>query len=112
MTVLFGPWSLLVIGGLLEMAWALGFKYVRAEHPWWLHGAVYGALAGSMAALFFAMKHLPAGTAYAVWTGIGALGVATLGILVFKEPATLARIGFLTLILIGLVGLKATSGES
>ena len=63
MTSLFGPWTLLVIGGVLEMAWALGFKYVRADHPVWLHGLVYAALAGSMAALFLAMKHLPAGTA-------------------------------------------------
>jgi quaternary ammonium compound-resistance protein SugE len=106
-----GPWTLLVLGGILEMVWALGFKYVRADAPVWQHGGVLIALVGSMVLLVAAMKQLPAGTAYAVWTGIGAIGVATVGILVFKEPATLARVFFLTLILIGLVGLKATSGE-
>ncbi|MEP3073713.1 multidrug efflux SMR transporter [Maricaulis sp.] len=109
---LFGPWTLLVLGGILEMVWALGFKYVGRDAPWWQQGGVVLALIGSMTLLFLAMKQLPAGTAYAVWTGIGALGVATLGILVFKEPATLARIVFLALILIGIIGLKATSGSS
>jgi quaternary ammonium compound-resistance protein SugE len=106
-----GPWTLLVLGGILEMVWAIGFKYVGRDAPFWQQGGVVLALIGSMSFLFLAMKHLPAGTAYAVWTGIGALGVATVGILVFKEPATLARIFFLTLILLGIVGLKATSGE-
>ena len=111
MMALFGPWTLLVLGGILEMVWALGFKYVGRDAPLWQQGGVVLALAGSMTLLFLAMKHLPAGTAYAVWTGIGALGVATVGILVFKEPATLARIVFLALILIGIIGLKATSGS-
>lgn len=106
-----GPWTLLVIGGVLEMAWAIGFKYVGRDSALWLKAGVALALAGSMAALFFAMRQLPAGTAYAVWTGIGAIGVATVGILVFKEPATIARIVFLTLILIGIIGLKATAGS-
>jgi len=105
-----GPWVMLVAGGLLEMAWAIGFKYVGRDAPWWQQAGVGLALAGSMTLLYLAMKQLPAGTAYAVWTGIGAIGVATVGILVFKEPATLARIGFLTLILLGIIGLKATSG--
>lgn len=111
MTGGFGPWTMLVAGGVLEMVWALGFKYVRGDAPWWLHAGVLIALAGSMLLLFLAMKQLPAGTAYAVWTGIGALGVATVGILVFKEPATLARIFFLALILLGIIGLRLTRGE-
>jgi quaternary ammonium compound-resistance protein SugE len=106
-----GPWVLLVLGGILEMVWALGFKYVKDDAPIWQHAGVLIALVGSMVFLIAAMKQLPAGTAYAVWTGIGAIGVATIGILVFKEPATLARIFFLSLILLGLIGLKATSGE-
>ena len=109
MTQLLGPWTLLVIGGVLEMAWAIGFKYVGRDSALWLKGAVVLTLAGSMTALFLAMRQLPAGTAYAVWTGIGAIGVATIGIFVFKEPATVARVCFLALILIGIIGLKATS---
>lgn len=109
---LLGPWTLLVLGGILEMIWAIGFKYAGRDAPLWQQGGVVLALVGSMVFLFMAMKHLPAGTAYAVWTGIGALGVATIGILVFKEPATVARIFFLTLILLGIVGLRATGGES
>lgn len=107
-----GPWTLLVLGGVLEMVWAIGFKYTGRDAPLWQQGGVVLALIGSMALLFLAMKHLPAGTAYAVWTGIGAIGVATVGILVFKEPATIARIGFLALILVGIIGLKATGGQS
>ena len=106
-----GPWTLLAIGGVLEMVWALGFKYVREEAPIWQHGLVLAALAGSMLFLWLAIRDLPAGTAYAVWTGIGAVGVATIGILVFKEPATLMRLGFLALIVVGIAGLKATAGE-
>ena len=106
------PWTLLVLGGVCEMGWALGFKYVRQDAPWWHHAAVLALLAASMALLWTAMKALPAGTAYAVWTGIGALGVATVGILVFNEPATQWRIFFLALILIGIIGLKAVSGET
>ncbi|MFT6460751.1 MAG: quaternary ammonium compound-resistance protein SugE [Maricaulis maris] len=112
MAFLTNPWTLLVLGGICEMGWALGFKYVRSDAPWWQHAAVLAVLAASMALLWVAMKSLPAGTAYAVWTGIGALGVATLGILVFNEPATHMRLFFLALILIGIIGLKAVSGET
>lgn len=109
MAFLTGPWTLLVLGGVFEMAWALGFKYVTRDSPLWQHAAVFAALVASMVLLIAAMKHLPAGTAYAVWTGIGTLGVITIGILVFKEPATLMRIGFLALILIGIIGVRVTS---
>ncbi|MAK64985.1 MAG: hypothetical protein CMF75_09665 [Maricaulis sp.] len=112
MPSLLGPWTLLVIGGVLEMAWAIGFKYVGKDSALRLKAAVGLALAGSMTALFLAMRQLPAGTAYAVWTGIGAIGVATIGIFVFREPATVARVCFLALILVGIIGLKATSSAS
>ena len=112
MPSLLGPWTLLVIGGVLEMAWAIGFTYVGKDSALWLKAAVGLALAGSMTALFLAMRQLPAGTAYAVWTGIGAIGVATIGIFVFREPATVARVCFLALILVGIIGLKATSSAS
>ncbi len=103
-----GAWTLLIIAGLLEIAWALGFKYVWAK-GWGWKAACIVALTASMLLLIRALQSLPAGTAYAVWTGIGAVGVATLGILFFKEPASLMRIACLALILIGIVGLKFSS---
>jgi len=107
-----GPWTLVVIAGLLEIGWALGFKYVGDGAPWFLHAAVYAALVVSFALLIAALKELPAGTAYAVWTGIGATGVAVLGMIFFREPASLARIGFIALIVIGIVGLRLSGGEA
>ena len=111
MAFLTGPWTMLVLGGLLEMVWAIGFKYVKADAPLALKAGVVAALIGSMALLFAAMRHLPAGTAYAVWTGIGAVSVVAVGILVFKEPATMARLAFLALILIGIIGVRMTSSS-
>ena len=100
-----GPWGLLVIAGALEIVWALGFKYLWGRGlPW--KALCIGALVLSMVLLIRALQALPAGTAYAVWTGIGAVGVAVLGILFFKEPATWPRIFFIALILAGIVGLK------
>lgn len=107
-----GPWTLLVMGGVLEMVWALGFKYVKGDAPWWQHAGVLLALVGSMVLLIAAMRHLPAGTSYAVWTGIGTVGVAVIGILVFKEPVTIARIFFLALIVLGILGLRLTATAS
>lgn len=101
-----GPWGLLVIAGLLEIVWALGFKYVGEKSPWIV--PVYIALIASFWLLVDALKQLPAGTAYAVWTGIGAVGVAVIGMIFFREPATLARIGFIALIVVGIAGLKLT----
>ncbi|MFO1187607.1 MAG: multidrug efflux SMR transporter [Alphaproteobacteria bacterium] len=101
-----GPWSLLVVAGLLEVVWALGFKYVPEKSPWIV--PVYIALIASFWLLVDALKQLPAGTAYAVWTGIGAVGVAVIGMVFFHEPATLVRIGCIALIVIGIGGLKLT----
>lgn len=103
-----GPWTLLIFAGLLEVAWALGFKYVWVK-GWGWQAACIVALTASMLLLIRALQSLPAGTAYAVWTGIGAVGVATLGIVFFKEPAGLMRIACLALILTGIVGLKIYS---
>ncbi len=105
----FGPWFLVLIAGVLEIIWALGFKYVADDAPIWQHAIVYAALITSFVLLIEALKILPAGTAYAVWTGIGAVGVAILGIIFFKEPATLTRIGCIGLIVAGIIGLKMTS---
>ena len=105
-----GPWGLIIIAGLLEVAWALGFKYVGEDAPWWLQLGVFIALVGSFSLLIMALKTLPAGTAYAVWTGIGAVGVATLGIVFFREPFTFARVFCIGLIVAGIIGLRLTAG--
>ena len=102
-------WVVLVIAGLLEVCWAVGLKYTdgfRRPLPSLL---VLAAIAASMYLLAWAARTLPIGTAYAVWVGIGALGAAILGVVLFDEPLTLARAGFLFLLIVALVGLKATS---
>jgi quaternary ammonium compound-resistance protein SugE len=100
------PWTLVVLAGLLEIVWAIGFKYVREDAPFILHAGVFAALAMSFILLVAALRQLPAGTAYAVWTGIGASGVAIVGMIAFGEPATPARIIFIGLIIAGIVGLR------
>lgn len=105
-------WILLVIAGLLECGWAVGLKYTDGftrPVPSVLVGAT---IVVSLVMLSFAARTLPIGTAYAVWVGIGALGAAILGIVLFREPVTPARIGFLALLLISIIGLKATSAGS
>jgi quaternary ammonium compound-resistance protein SugE len=104
----FGPWTLLVVAGLLEIVWALGFKYVGDAAPPWQRVVVFAALIMSFVLLVAALRQLPAGTAYAVWTGIGASGVAIIGMVMFGEPATLSRIAFVSLIVAGIIGLRLT----
>lgn len=104
------PWVLLVIAGLLEVCWAIGLKYTEGFTrllPSVLTGV---ALVGSMVLLSMAARSLPIGTAYAVWVGIGALGAAILGIVLFQEPVTLQRVFFLGMLLVAIVGLKVTGG--
>lgn len=105
-------WLLLVIAGLLEVGWAIGLKY--SEGFTRLVPSVWTGLAivGSMWLLAVAARTIPIGTAYAVWVGIGALGAAVLGIVLFKEPISLARGFFLALLLASIIGLKLTSGSS
>lgn len=102
-------WIYLLLAGLTEIAWAVGLKYT---HGWTRPGpSVVTALLmiASFAFLSQALKTLPIGTAYAVWTGIGAVGTALLGILLFDEPRTALRLLCIALILAGILGLKATS---
>ncbi|NOK02342.1 MULTISPECIES: quaternary ammonium compound efflux SMR transporter SugE [Myxococcus] len=104
-------WILLVIAGVLEVGWAIGLKYTEGFTrlvPSVLTGA---AIVASMVLLGIATKNLPIGTAYGVWVGIGAVGAAIMGIVLFNEPATPARIFFLVLLLTSIVGLKVTSGR-
>ena len=102
-------WVVLVIAGLLEVCWAVGLKYTDGFRRPLPSILVIAAIAASMFLLSWAARTLPIGTAYAVWVGIGALGAAILGIVLFDEPLTAARMGFLALLLIAIVGLKATS---
>ncbi|HEX2460876.1 MAG TPA: quaternary ammonium compound efflux SMR transporter SugE [Vicinamibacterales bacterium] len=100
-------WVILVIAGLLEVGWAVGLKYTNGFTRIWPTIATAVALVGSMALLGLAVRVLPLGTAYAVWTGIGTVGTAILGIALFHEPVTAARVAFIGLIVVGILGLRA-----
>jgi quaternary ammonium compound-resistance protein SugE len=104
-------WLYLLAAGLMEVAWAVGLKYTEGFTRLWPSVWTLAALALSMLLLAAAVRTLPLGTAYAVWTGIGAVGTATLGILLFGEQGGAARIICIALILAGLVGLKLTSPD-
>jgi quaternary ammonium compound-resistance protein SugE len=102
-------WLLLVVAGLFEVAWAIGLEYSDGLTDPVPTAATVVALAVSMVLLARAVQTIPIGTAYAVWTGIGAVGTALLGIVLFDEPATLARLGFVSVIVFGIVGLHSVS---
>ena len=102
-------WVLLFVAGLFEVAWAIGLKYTEGFTRWWPSVGTVTAMVVSVVLLGLAMRTLPVGTAYAVWTGIGAVGTVTLGIVLFGEPATVARLACVALIVSGIVGLKITS---
>ncbi|HSV51621.1 MAG TPA: quaternary ammonium compound efflux SMR transporter SugE [Burkholderiaceae bacterium] len=102
------PWILLGIAGLLEVAWAVGLKYTEGFTKLWPSIGTIAAMTLSVVLLGLAMRSLPVGTAYAVWTGIGAVGTVVLGIVLFSEPATAARLVCLGLIVAGILGLKLT----
>lgn len=105
-------WILLVIAGILETGWAVGLKYTEGFSRLIPSLLTLVALTGSMVLLARAATVLPIGTAYGVWVGIGALGAAILGVVLFKEAVTPGRIFFLGLLLVSIVGLKMTSGPS
>ena len=102
-------WIILFVAGLFEVGWAVGLKYTDGFTRLWPTVGTGVSLVLSMALLGLALKTLPLGTAYAVWTGIGAVGTALFGILVLKEPATAARLVCLCLIVAGILGLKLFS---
>jgi len=104
-------WMLLVIAGLLEVGWAIGLKYSHGFTRLWPSVWTAMAIVVSMVLLSVAMRSLPAGTAYAVWTGIGTVGTVILGIVLLGEPATLARVTCIALVLLGIIGLKVLSPE-
>jgi quaternary ammonium compound-resistance protein SugE len=103
-------WTVLVGAGLLEIVWAIALKHADGFTRFWPSAIGIAAAVVSFFLLSTALRTLPVGTAYAVWVGIGALGVAITGIIAFGESASLLRVGLLALILIGIVGLKLVEG--
>ncbi len=99
-------WLVLMVAGLLEVGWAVGLKYSEGFTRLMPSLLTAVALAASMGLLAVALRTLPLGTAYAIWTGIGTIGTALLGMVLFKEPATVARLLCISLIVVGIVGLK------
>ena len=99
-------WVVLFVAGLFEVGWAVGLKYTHGFTRLWPTVATGVSLALSMGLLGVALRTLPLGTAYAVWTGIGTIGTAVLGVVLFREPASAARLVCIVLIVAGIVGLK------
>lgn len=102
-------WVYLVLAGLLEVVWAMGLKYSEGFSRLWPSLITVIAMVASFWLLATALKQIPLGTGYAIWVGIGAVGTALLGMLVLKEPATVARLVCIGLIIAGIAGLKLTS---
>ena len=105
-------WLLLIVAGLCEVVWAVGLKYAMGFTRFWPSVIVVVAMVASIGMLAWAARTLPIGTAYAVWVGIGAVGVALYGIIALGEPATVARIGFISLLVVAIVGLKWVSADA
>lgn len=100
------PWIILAVAGLLEIGWAIGLKYTDGFTRPGPTIATVAAMVASLVLLGLAVKTLPVGTAYAVWTGIGTVGTVLLGILLLGEPAEWLRLFFIAMIVAGIVGLK------
>lgn len=99
-------WAILFLAGLCEIGWAVGLKYTDGYTRLWPTVFTIATMVASVALLGLALKELPLGTAYAVWTGIGAVGVAGLGVVLFGESLDPLRLGSIALIVAGIVGLK------
>ncbi len=102
-------WLWLFMAGLFEIGWAVGLKYTDGFSRWLPTALTLAAMVVSVALLGLALKTLPLGSAYAVWTGIGSVGTVILGIMLFGEPATAVRLGCIGLILAGIVGLELSA---
>ena len=102
-------WIILLVAAVLEIGWAVGLKYTNGFSRLWPSVATLVLMATSLYLLALAARVLPIGTAYAVWTGIGAVGTATLGMLLFNEPATIGRIACILMVVAGIAGLKVFS---
>ncbi len=105
-------WGILLVAGLLEIGWAVGLKYTEGFTRLWPTVWTVASMIASMGLLGLAVRSLPIGTAYAVWTGIGTVGTALLGIVLFREPATVIRLVCIGLIVTGIIGLRLAGGEA
>lgn len=102
-------WTYLIIAAVFEMGWPIGIKLSQTtSHRWLALLAAVTSMALSVFFLWLAQREIPIGTAYAVWTGLGTVGVFLVGIFLFEEPSDLIRIGSVLLIIVGIVGLKVT----
>ncbi|MEU4897890.1 multidrug efflux SMR transporter [Streptomyces sp. NPDC044780] len=104
-------WVLLLTAGLFEICWSIGMKLSDGFTRLWPSVITVAGVIVSMGLLSVAVRSLPIGTAYGVWVGIGAVGTALLGMVLFHEPVTPARVFFLLLLVVAIVGLEATAGE-
>ena len=102
-------WLILIVAAVFEVGWAIGLKYTQGFTRLWPSAATFVAMAASMYLLAMAARVLPIGTAYAVWTGLGAAGTAVLGMVLFGEPANMGRLLCIALIVGGVAGLKVFS---
>lgn len=102
-------WFLLFIAGIFEICWAIGLKYSHGFTKFWPSVFTVASMIISMVLLSLAVKEIPIGTGYAVWTGIGAFGTAILGIFLFNESSEFIRVFFMLLIIVGIAGLKIYS---
>ncbi len=105
------PWFHLIIAGLLEVAWAVGLKQTAGWTRLWPSLITVALMIASFFFLSLSLRTLPLGTSYAIWTGIGAVGTALIGIFIFDEPRTAARLVCILLIVAGIVGLKLASSS-
>ncbi|WP_444945254.1 DMT family transporter [Microbulbifer sp. VTAC004] len=106
-----GAWISLFVAGLFEIVWAVSMKYSEGFTKLWPSVITVMAMWISFAFLSYSLKYIPIGTSYAIWVGIGAVGVAVLGVVWFNEPITLARIACISLIVLGVVGLKLVASS-
>jgi quaternary ammonium compound-resistance protein SugE len=102
-------WVYLIVAGLLETGWAIGLKYTEGFTRLWPSVFTIAAIGASMFLLALAAKTIPIGTAYSIWVGIGAVGAVILGIILFDEPRDFARLAFVGLLIVSLIGLKLTT---
>jgi len=102
-------WIILILAGLLEVTWAVGLKYTEGFTRLMPTVLTLAAMAGSVGLLGLALRTLPLGTAYAIWTGIGTVGTVIFGIIVLDEPASAVRLGCIAMIVAGILGLKLTT---